>query len=128
MFQIASYETYEDGHVIIEEGGYGDWIYQIDEGAIEISKIIDGKKVVIDVLHEGEILGELAYITKMPRTATATAVGRTVIGIIDRNFFDHEFNKLPADFQQIFKAVALRLKRTTEVIANAKVGGNQDDH
>ncbi|MCX5826415.1 MAG: cyclic nucleotide-binding domain-containing protein [Deltaproteobacteria bacterium] len=121
MFQIASYETYQDGQVIIEEGSYGDWIYQVDEGAIEISKMIDGKKVVIDILQEGEILGELAYITKLPRTATATAMGRTVVGIIDRNFFDHEFNKLSADFQNIFKAVALRLKRTTEMIAKAKV-------
>ncbi len=121
MFQIASYETYQDGQIIIEEGSYGDWIYQIDEGTIEISKMIDGKKVVIDILQEGEILGELAYITKLPRTATATAVGRTVVGIIDRNFFDHEFNKIPADFQKIFKAVALRLKRTTETIAKAKV-------
>lgn len=121
MFQIASYETYQDGQVIIEEGSYGDWIYQIDEGAIEISKTVDGQKVVIDILQEGEILGELAYITKMPRTATATAIGRTVIGIIDRNFFDHEFNKLSSDFQQIFKSVALRLKRTTEAIARAKV-------
>jgi len=121
MFQVASYETYEDGQVIFEEGTYGDWIYLIDDGAVEISKEIEGKKVVVGVLKEGEILGELAYIAKIPRTASAIAVGRTVIGIIDRNFFDQEFNKLSGDFQKMIKMVAVRLKNATETICQSKL-------
>lgn len=121
MFQVASYETYEDGQVIFKEGTYGDWIYLIDDGAVEISKNIEGKKVVVGILKEGEILGELAYIAKIPRTADATAVGRTVIGIIDRNFFDQEFNKLSADFQKMIKMVAVRLKNATEAICQSKL-------
>ncbi len=121
MFQVASYETYEDGQVIFKEGTYGDWIYLIDDGAVEISKEIEGKKVVVGILKEGDILGELAYIAKIPRTADATAVGRTVIGIIDRNFFDQEFNKLSADFQKMIKMVAGRLKNATEAICQSKL-------
>ncbi len=121
MFQVASYETYEDGQVIFKEGTYGDWIYLIDEGAVEISKEIDGKKVVVGVVKEGEILGELAYIAKIPRTASATAIGRTVIGIIDRNFFDQEFNKLSGDFQKMIKMVAIRLKNATEEICRSRM-------
>ncbi|HOF06331.1 MAG TPA: cyclic nucleotide-binding domain-containing protein [Syntrophales bacterium] len=124
MFQVASYETYEDGQVIFTEGTYGDWIYIIDEGAVEISKEIDGRKVVVGILKEGEILGELAYIAKIPRTASAVAVGRTVIGIIDRNFFDQEFNKLSGDFQKMIKMVAVRLKIATETICQAKLKGS----
>jgi len=123
MFQVASYETYEDGKVIFEEGTYGDWIYLIDEGAVEIFKTVEGKKVIVGVLKEGEILGELAYIAKIPRTASAMAVGRTVIGIIDRNFFDQEFNKLSADFQKMIKMVAIRLKIATETICISKLHG-----
>ena len=124
MFQVASYETYEDGQEIFKEGTYGDWIYLIDEGAVEIYKTVDGQKVVVGVLPEGEILGELAYIAKIPRTASARAVGHTVIGIIDRNFFDQEFNKLSADFQKMIKMVAVRLKNATETICRtqAKTG------
>ena len=121
MFQVASYETYEDGQVIFEEGTYGDWIYLIDDGAVEIFKTVEGQKVVVGVLKEGEILGELAYIAKIPRTASAMAVGRTVIGIIDRNFFDQEFNKLSADFQKMIKMVAIRLKNATETICRSEV-------
>jgi CRP-like cAMP-binding protein len=55
----------------------------------------------------------MAYIDKTPRSATATAIGKAVVGIIDREFFDKEFNKLSADFQQILKTVALRLRKNT---------------
>jgi len=121
MFQVASYETYEDGQVIFEEGTYGDWICVIDEGAVEIFKNVEDQKVIVGILKEGEILGELAYIAKIPRTASAMAVGRTVIGIIDRNFFDQEFNKLSADFQKMIKMVAIRLKNATETICRSEV-------
>jgi CRP/FNR family cyclic AMP-dependent transcriptional regulator len=113
MFQIASYETFQDGQVIFAEGANGDWIYVVEEGKVEISKKMDGCKIVIEVLKTGDIFGEMAYIDKTPRSATAVAVGRTEVGIIDREFFDKEFNKLSADFQQMLKTVALRLRKTT---------------
>ncbi|HOD29872.1 MAG TPA: cyclic nucleotide-binding domain-containing protein [Syntrophales bacterium] len=116
MFQVASYETYPDGKVIFEEGSHGDWIYVVEEGAVEISKKDGERKVVIEVLKPGDLFGELAYIAKIARTATAAAVGETVIGILDRDYFDREFNKLPGDFQVMFKTVALRLKATTEKV------------
>ncbi len=82
-------------------------------GYLEISKKINGRKIIIEVLKAGDIFGEMAYIDKTPRSATATAVGTTEVGIIDREFFDKEFNKLSADFQQMLKRVVLRLRKTT---------------
>src|SRR5574340_373226 len=114
MFQIASYETFQDGQVIFEDGSSGDWIYVLDEGEVEISKMVEGRKTLIEVLKPGDIFGEMAYIDKTPRSATATAKGKTVVGIVDRVFFDKEFNKLSADFQQMLKTVAFRLRKTTE--------------
>jgi CRP/FNR family cyclic AMP-dependent transcriptional regulator len=120
MFQIASYEKFEDGQIIFEEGSHGDWIYVVDQGAVEISKTIDGEKLIIEILKPGDIFGEMAYIAKIPRTADAIASGTTTVGIIDRNFFDQEFNKLSADFQMIFKIVAFRLRKTTEDALHSK--------
>jgi CRP/FNR family cyclic AMP-dependent transcriptional regulator len=114
MFQIASYETFQDGQVIFEEGSNGDWIYVVDEGEVEISKKVDGQRIVIETLHEGDVFGEMAYIDKEPRSATATAKGTALVGIIDRDFFDHEFNKISADFQKIIKTVAFRLRKVTQ--------------
>jgi CRP/FNR family transcriptional regulator, cyclic AMP receptor protein len=122
VFHIASYETFPDGQAIFSEGSNGDWIYIVEEGAVEISKTLGGKRIVIEVLGPGEIFGEVAYIDKTPRSATATAKGKTVVGVIDRDFFDREFNHLSADFQKMIKMVALRLRKTTEKLLEASRG------
>jgi CRP/FNR family cyclic AMP-dependent transcriptional regulator len=114
MFKIASYETFRDRQVIFKEGSNGDWIYVVEEGEVEISKNVDDQRIVIETLKEGDIFGEMAYIDKEPRSATAIAKGATVVGIIDRDFFDSEFNKISSDFQKIIRTVAFRLRKTTE--------------
>ena len=114
MFQIASYETYQDGQIIFAEGSNGDWIYVVEEGEVEISKKVGDEKIVIEVLKPGDVFGEMAYIDKTPRSATAAARGTTVVGILDRDLFDREFNRLSADFQKMLKMVAFRLRKTTE--------------
>ena len=86
---------------------------------MELSKHVNGRKVVIEILKEGDIFGEMAYIDKTPRSATATAAGRTVVGILDREFFDREFNKLSADFQEMLKTVAFSLRKTTAEVLDA---------
>jgi CRP-like cAMP-binding protein len=120
MFQIATYETFQDGQIIFQEGTHGDWIYVVDEGAVEISRNINGKRVVIVTLKEGEIFGEVAYIAKVSRSASATAVVKTTVGIIDRSFFDQEFNKLSGNFQMVLKIMAMRLKKTTDALMEAQ--------
>ena len=116
MFQTAIEEKYKDGDIIFEEGSSGDWIYVVESGAVEISKIMHGEKEVLLELEPGEIIGELGFITKMPRTATARAVGDTTVGIIDPISFEQEFNRLSPDFQAVLISLATRLKETTETL------------
>lgn len=120
MFPIASYETYRDGEIIFRENSHGDWIYVVEEGAVELSKDVNGKKVVLDTLQPEAVFGELAYLAKIPRTATATAVGTTTVGVLDRAIFDRELNQLRADFQELLKSVALRLRKANETLARIK--------
>jgi len=122
MFKIASYETLQDGQIIFEEGSNGDWIYVVEEGEVEISKNVGGQKIIIETLKKNDVFGEIAYIDKTPRSATATAKGTTVVGIIDRDFFDSEFNKISADFQKVLKTVAFRLRETTQKSVAARNG------
>ena len=114
MFQIAAYENYQDGAFIFKDGSHGDWVYIVEEGEVEISKQIGGLKIVITVMKPGDLFGELSYIGKMARTADAMAIGPTVVGVLDRDFLDREFNKMPANFQFMLTKMALNLKITTE--------------
>jgi CRP/FNR family transcriptional regulator, cyclic AMP receptor protein len=111
MFTFASEETYEDGQVIIKEGTPGNWVYYILSGAVEISRTVGGKKFVLDKLEAGEIFGEIGFIGGLKRTASATAVGPTTVGLIDRDTLDVEFNKIPSDFRMILVAMARRFEK-----------------
>ena len=99
MFIYVSEDTYQDGHVLLKEGTSGNWLYVVLSGAVEISKTIEGKKYVIDVLRPGEVFGEVGFIGGKKRTATATTVGQTVVGVVDLSSLDAEFNRLSSDFR-----------------------------
>jgi uncharacterized protein (TIGR02266 family) len=111
MFIYVSEDTYPDGHVLLKEGTSGNWLYVVLSGAVEISKTIDGKKFVIDVLRPGEVFGEVGFIGGKKRTATATTIGQTVIGAVDRSSLDAEFNELSSDFRAILLAMANRFEK-----------------
>ncbi|HUH65932.1 MAG TPA: cyclic nucleotide-binding domain-containing protein [Syntrophales bacterium] len=121
MIPIASYETYQDGQTIFEEGSHGDWIYAIESGSVELSKAAEGGRAVITVLQTGDVFGEIAYLARIPRTATARAVGETMVGLIDRDFLDQEYNKLSQHFQVILRTLSLRLKRATELLVENNI-------
>jgi len=121
MFQFSTEETLQDGETIFEEGNSGDWVYVIQSGAVEISKKVMGEKVVVEVLKPGDVFGELGFIAKTPRTATARSVGVTKVGIIDRNFLDHELNKLSGSFKTVLISLALRLRKTTDIAMQVKL-------
>ena len=111
MFIYVSEDTYQDGHVLLKEGTSGNWLYVVLSGAVEISKTIEGKKYVIDVLRAGEVFGEVGFIGGKKRTATATTIGQTVVGVVDRSSLDAEFNRLSSDFRGILLAMANRFEK-----------------
>jgi uncharacterized protein (TIGR02266 family) len=119
MHPVASEENYSDGQLIFKEGSPGDWVYVILSGAVEITKEVEGRKVVIVILKEGEVFGELGFLGGIKRTAAARAVGETTLGVIDRAFLDSEFNKLSAEFRSILKAVVLRFREMIERISES---------
>jgi uncharacterized protein (TIGR02266 family) len=111
MFIYVSEDSYPDGHVLLKEGSAGNWVYVVLSGAVEISKVIDGKKYVIDVLKPGEVFGEVGFIGGKKRTATATTIGPTMIGVVDRTSLDTEYNNLSSDFRAILLAMANRFEK-----------------
>ncbi len=125
MFETSTEETFEDGEIIIEEGRSGDWIYVIESGEVELFKKIDGNKITIEVLKPGDVFGEIAYFAGTFRILTARAVGKTLVGIIDRNLLDEEFNRLSGNFRLLLKNLALRLIKTIENAAKLKVQGHE---
>ncbi|NLI29187.1 MAG: cyclic nucleotide-binding domain-containing protein [Nitrospiraceae bacterium] len=120
MRKIVDKLRYTNGQVILKEGSFGDALYLILDGKVEIYKTIEGKKSVVGYLEKGAILGELSFIDKKPRPASAAAVGDVEIGVIDKEFLEYEINKMSYEFSLVLNALAERLRKTTEEYAALK--------
>jgi uncharacterized protein (TIGR02266 family) len=114
---LFTQKNYQDGNIIFREGSQGDCVYIIESGAVIISREIDSKKLILDVLREGDVFGELAFLGLYPRTATARALGGTTLGVIERESLLRAVNSLDPDMQKLFMSLAARLKKATESAA-----------
>src|ERR1700722_11049389 len=71
---------------IFKEGDTGDGVYVVKAGTVQISGLV-GKDVrhVFSRVPPGEIFGEMAVLENKPRSASAIAVGPTVVYFIPRD-------------------------------------------
>ena len=85
--------SYNPGDVVFSEGDDGQYLFIIQEGSIEISKDMDGHKHVLSTLARGEFFGEMAIVTRVKRTATATAIDNVQMLAFDREAFQGMIEK-----------------------------------
>jgi CRP-like cAMP-binding protein len=81
------------GTEIFREGETGQHMYIIQQGSVRISKEFNGKPHVLAELGKGEFFGEMAIVSRMERTATATAVSETQLLTFDRQGFQSMIEK-----------------------------------
>lgn len=67
----------EEGETIFNQGDTGDCVYVIMKGSIDIYKETGGGRSFIARLGRGDIFGELAILTREPRSASAIASSPT---------------------------------------------------
>ncbi|MBF0566450.1 MAG: cyclic nucleotide-binding domain-containing protein [Nitrospirae bacterium] len=113
MRRIAITEAFTDGQTIIKEGGYGEGTYVILHGKVEITKQVEEGSVKIALLEKGDILGEMSFVDKHPRSVSAVAIGDVKLGLIDKDFLEEEINKTSGDFRLILLTITERLRKTT---------------
>lgn len=74
---LAGFETktYPDRAVVIEEGDSGDSLFMIKSGAARVVAHMFGREIELARLGEGDLFGEVAFLTGRPRTASVIAEG-----------------------------------------------------
>ena len=104
---IADELDIREGAVLTREGRVGHEFFVLIEGTVRVSS--DGRKLAD--LGAGDWLGEIALLTKAPRTATAVATShlRTLV-IVDREF-RRVVEEMPTIAMKVLSCVAVRLSR-----------------
>jgi CRP-like cAMP-binding protein len=100
---------YRDGTVIFCEHEPGDFLYFIKEGKVKIMKQSGERDMLIAVLRENEIFGELAILTNSPRSATALSFGGTILTPVDISMFRDMLKESPELVEKIMTSISQRL-------------------
>ncbi|CAI2371039.1 unnamed protein product [Moneuplotes crassus] len=79
------------GECIIKEGDDGDYLYVVETGQLQCSKIFPGntEPTNLIVYNPGGAFGELALLYNAPRAATITAIDECLLWGLDRKTFNH---------------------------------------
>lgn len=100
--------TYSKGQLIIEEGSVGDCAFIIDKGTVEIFVLRNGEKIVLGILSDGDIFGEMALINGDLRSANAQALAPTSVSVINRIFFKEKLTQSDPIISLLFKVMLER--------------------
>lgn len=74
---------YPPGSAIVTQGDIGDEAYLIKFGICRAWKEVDGERIQLGTLSQGDVFGETAVLASKPRTATVEAVDEVTVAVVD---------------------------------------------
>jgi CRP-like cAMP-binding protein len=119
--------TYHSDQILCRQGDPGDAAYIILSGEADV--IVDGPTGPITVakLGRNSILGEIAILCDVPRTATVKAKTELVVLRISKELFYRLITEFPQMGIEIMRVLADRLERTTHRLQQALSGGRHQE-
>ena len=102
---IADEIDLREGKVLTEQGKPGREFFVLLEGGAEVAK--DGKR--INRLGDGDFFGEIALVSRSPRTATVTATSPVRALVITDRSFRQLLDDSPQIQLKVLEALAERL-------------------
>ena len=103
------------GDTLFERGDAGDGCYWLRRGVLAVSVgSANGEQRILAILGPGELVGEIAMIDGLPRSATVQAVRDCVLTFVSRAAFTEVMNRHPELHRDIVTTLAARLRQSDE--------------
>lgn len=111
--------VFDAGEVLFSQGDMGDAAYIVLEGDAEV--LVDSPRGQLRVagLGRNDIVGEIAILIDIPRTATVRACSRLVTLRITKELFFRLVTEFPQIAVEIMRELAVRLEKTTGDLRDA---------
>src|SRR3970282_623141 len=113
---LGKVERVAQGEIFFTENQNSDRMYLLEEGEVSLTR---GSKP-IDVVKAGEIFGEMAAISRLPRSATATARTACRVVSLDAKQFQRAIQKMPEFALMLMNILIHRLRLTLTMLAPSK--------
>lgn len=114
---LASSSNVPKKSIVVQEGEIGNSLFVILHGSVKISYYAsDGREVVLSLLHESSIFGEMSLLDKQPRSATVSTLEDSRLAQIHRNDFERLLLDQPQIALKLLTEVVSRLRRTSMIL------------
>jgi len=118
---LGKVEIFSFGDTAFTENQGSDRMYLLVEGEVSL---VRGKKA-LDVVKAGEIFGEMAAISQLPRSATATAKTACRALSLDPMQFQGAIQKAPEFALMLMSIIINRLRVTVAIVSKNLVDGGK---
>ncbi len=108
---------YKRGQVVFHQDDPGAAVHVIERGRIKVVLTTpEGEEMLLRVLGEGELFGELALLDGRPRSATVVALEDTVTHVLERATFLDFLRAHPEAALDLCRALAELIRRLTDQV------------
>lgn len=109
----------ERGSVLFHEGDSGDQLYVVIDGKVKMGRHgASGRENLLAVLGPGQMFGELSVFDPGPRSATATAVTRCTLRMLEHADLTPWLAGRPEVAKGLLGQLAGRLRRANDVVSD----------
>lgn len=109
--------TYPPEHILCREGAYEDVFYVIAEGSAVICKNVseqDGERV-LRIAGKGDLVGEMALIQNVPRSATVRTLTDCTVLEMDKKDFETLLSRSPSMAINIIRTTLDRIRENDQI-------------
>ena len=122
-----SAKEYRTGQTIFREGEGSSCMYLIKKGTVSIRKMRGSAFVEIAKVYQNEVIGELSFFDRQPRSATAVAATDVELLTIEFSSLDKVYFQVPDYLKSIIVSVANRLRKANETVRRLQKNVSYDD-
>jgi CRP-like cAMP-binding protein len=117
IVRFARAERRERGERIFAKGDPGQGLLAVVSGSVKVSvPSSEGREVVLNIVRDGDIFGEIALLDGRPRTADAVAWTDCELLALDRRDFLPVLREAPELALKLMEVLCERLRQTTEQV------------
>ena len=115
--------TFAEGNALFEQGEEGDAAYIVLDGTADVRVTADGGgAITVAQVASNDIVGEIAILCDVPRTATVVATSELVTLKITKELFFRMVQDFPQIGIEVMRVLAHRLETTTRQLRAARGG------
>ena len=107
--------------IIFCEGEPGDELFIIQKGSVKITKITENNEILLAVLKNGDIFGEMALLESKPRAAGAVAYEDCQLMAVNRENFQHMIKTQPQLIARLTTLLSERIWLIYSQLANTQI-------